>query len=73
VLIVLYNFWVMFILYIRYKQFVIVRQHYLVRGAPRRGCLQDSSRSHSNRSNHVLLLVREIAAATSCSAVPGNS
>jgi hypothetical protein len=33
VLIVLYNFWVMFILYIRYKQFVIVRQHYLVRGA----------------------------------------
>jgi hypothetical protein len=33
VLIVLYNFWVMFILYIRYKEFVTVRQHYLVRGA----------------------------------------
>ncbi|KAF8073110.1 AAP5 [Scenedesmus sp. PABB004] len=32
VLIVLYNCWVMFILYIRYREFVTVRQHYLVRG-----------------------------------------
>lgn len=30
---VIYNFWVMFILYIRNKEFFAVRQHYLVRGA----------------------------------------
>lgn len=31
-LIILYNFWVMYVLYRKYQEFVIVRQHYLVRG-----------------------------------------